>query len=297
MGANRPRRNHYIPEMLLKNFCDDGGLLCIADQERGNCYRTNPKNVFVKNNLYVNHDYSRATDSYEYEISLSKIESEAEPAISSLIEQVRCGRHPRLDPELNDHFKKFVIALTRRTPESQERVFSESDIDFEEIFDGVAAGVLRQGGFDVPEKEWFESDPDVLKLKQVVKSNINANFAAGEHPSVRQETERFSREVGWGIARICIPRRSFVIGSQGLTIVGRDESSRRSWLPIAHDVAIWFTTFPDRGFILDLDRNKESLIKMINRATAVQSGIIAGRSENLVRSLMSNAGQRIHKRG
>ena len=286
MGANRPKRNHYIPEMLLKNFCDDRGLLWVADEKRGKCYKTNPTNVFVQSKLYVNHDYSQATDSYEYEDSLSKIESKAEPAISSLLQQARYKRHPQLTPEHNDHFKKFVIALARRTPESQERVFSGLDRDFEEVFDSVAADVFRQGGYDVPEKEWFERDPDVLKLKQAVKSNHNANFAAGEHPLLRQETERFSREVGWGIALICLPRRSFIIGSHGLTIVEREGRIKGSWLPVAHDVAIQLTAFPDRGFILYLDRNNESIIKMINRATATQSKIIAGRSQTLVRSLM-----------
>ena len=37
--------------------------------------------------------------------------------------------------------------------------------------------------------------------------------------------------------------------------------------------------------MLYLDRNKESIIKTINRATAAQSKIIAGRSETLIRSL------------
>ena len=166
-----------------------------------------------------------------------------------------------------DHFKKFVVALARRTPESQEKVFSELDIDFEEVFDNVAADVLRQGGYEVPEKEWFERDPDVLKLKQVAKSNQRANFAAGDHPLLRQDAEQFSREVVWGIARICLPRRSFVIGSHGLTIVERDGSIKGSWLPIAHDVAIWFTGFPNKGYMLYLDRKKESIIKTINRAT------------------------------
>ena len=157
-----------------------------------------------------------------------------------------------LPPELDDHFKNFLIALARRTPESQERVFSESDMDFEEVFDTVAADFFRQGGYKVPEKEWFERDLDVLKLKQVAKSNHRAKFAAGDHPILRQDAEQFSRKIGWGIARICLPRRSFVIGSHGLTIVERD-GSKGSWLPIAHDVAIWLTMFPDRGFILALE--------------------------------------------
>ena len=74
--------------------------------------------------------------------------------------------------------------------------------------------------------------------------------------------------------------------SHGLTIVERDGSIKGSWLPIAHDVAIWFTGFPNKGYMLYLDRKKESIIKTINRATVAQSGIIAGRSETLVRSLM-----------
>ena len=286
MGANRPRRNHYIPKMLLKNFCDDGGLLWIADQERGKCYQTNPTNAFVKNNLYTKRDYSQATESYEYEDTLSKIESNAEPAISSLIEQARSGRYPRLDPDLDDHFKKFVIALVRRTPESQERISSESDMDYEEVFDSVAAYFLRQGGYLVPQKEWFERNPDVLKLKQIAKSNHNAKFAAGEHHRLRQETERFSREVGLGIALIRLPKRSFVIGSHGLTTIERGSARKVSWLPIAHDVAICFTAFPDKGSIRYLNSTQESFIKSINRATAAQSRIIAGRSETLVRSLM-----------
>ena len=82
-------------------------------------------------------------------------------------------------------------------------------MDFGEVFDSVAAGLLREVGYDVPEKEWFDQNPDILKLKQVAKSNLNANFAAGEHPLLQQETERFSREVGWGVTLICMPKRIF----------------------------------------------------------------------------------------
>ena len=289
MGANRPKRHHYIPEMLLKNFYDDSGFLWVGDQKRCKCYQANPTNVFVKSNLYVKHDYSQATDSYEYEDSLSKIESKAEPAISSLVEQARCGRHPRLNPELNDHFKKFVIALARRTPESQERVASAKDRD---VFYEVSKARADELNYDLPDSEILYQDPRIRKLKQRIESNANARFAAGDRPNEKNEAERFSREAGWGVARICLPKRNFIIGSHGLTIVERDGSIKGSWLPIAYDIAVTFTASPDRGFILDLDRNKESIIKTINRATAAQSNIIAGRSEALIRSLMSNVGKR-----
>ncbi len=283
MGANRPKRHHYIPEMLLKNFCDDSGFLWVGDQKRRKHYQANPTNVFVKSNLYARHDFSRATESYEYEDSLSKIESKAEPAISSLIEQVRCGRYPRLDPALDDHLKKFVIALARRTPESQERVASAKDRD---VFYEVSKALADKQNYDLPAPEILYQDPRIRKLKQRIESNANASFAAGDRPNEKNEAERFSREIGWGIARICLPKRSFVIGSHGLTFVERDGPIKGSWLPAAYDVAVQFTAFPDRGFMLVLDRNNESIINVINRATAAQSRIIAGRSETLVRSLM-----------
>ena len=289
MGANRPKRHHYIPKMLLKNFCDDEGLLYVCDKKSGKCFSTNPKNVFVKSKLYVKHYISKATESYEYEDSLSKIESNAEPAISNLIEQSRCGRNPQLDPELNNHFKKFVIALARRTPESQERVASAKDRD---VFYEVSKAFADEQKYDLPTPEILYQDPRIRDLKQKIESNVNASFAAGDRPNEQKEAERFSREVGWGIARICLPKRSFIIGSHGLTFVERDGPIKGSWLPIAHDVAVQFTAFPDKGFMLVLDRNNESIINVINRATAAQSSITAGRSETLIRSLFRNFNKR-----
>ena len=149
--------------MLLRNFCDDEGGLWVGDKKRGKCYRRKPKNVFVKRNLYSNHDFNRGTDSYEYEQALSRIESNAKPAISSVIEQVRGQRNPRLDLELDRRLKEFVIAMARRTPESQELVFGKSDRSFEEVFDSVVSDLLRGAGYDVPEQDWFGRDPGVLK--------------------------------------------------------------------------------------------------------------------------------------
>ena len=102
MSENYPTQHHYIPRMLLKNLCDDNGFLWVSDKKRGECYQTNPTNLFVKNKLYVKYDYSQATESYEYEVSLSRIARKDESAISSLIYQAPCGSHSRLPPEIND---------------------------------------------------------------------------------------------------------------------------------------------------------------------------------------------------
>ena len=288
MGENRPRRHHFIPEMLLRNFRNDEGLLWVGDQRRESCYKASSKNVFVKSNLYSSHDYIQGIDSYEYERTLSRIEGNASAAIASIIEQARNGRNPQLDSEDDEHLKEFVFALARRTPESQKRIFASSDREFDEVFESVVTSCLTAGGLDVPERDWFERDLGLLKLKRTMRSNHCANFAAGEHPVLQEQSERFSRETGWGVARICLSKRSFVIGSHGLTIVREGVSWKGSWLPLAHDVAIQMTACPGRGFRLCLDRRNDWIIKSINRATAAQSDVIAGRSESLVRSLTGN---------
>lgn len=292
MGANRPRRHHFVPEMLLRNFCDDEGGLWVGDQMRGNCYRSKPRKVFVEKNLYTSHVWNDRTDSYEHEHALSRVESGAKAAISSVIQQAREGFSPRLDPELDRKLKEFVLAMARRTPESQERIFRASGRTFEETFDSVAKYHLRRAGFGVPDRDFIDRNPEALKIKQRMKANHSANFAAGKHEILQKDSECFVRETGWGAALICMPNRSFVIGSHGLTVVGEGDSLVCSWLPVAHDVAIWMTSFPDRRFKLNLDRRKEPAIRALNTMTAAQSSMIAGRSEALVRSLMARSNRR-----
>ena len=67
----------------------------------------------------------------------------------------------------------------------------------------------------------------------------------------KHEEEIFRRESGLCVAIICnpSPKNSFLIGSHGLAIVQSrhpDDAVTRSWLPIAHDVAVLATSFPDR---------------------------------------------------
>ena len=282
MGANKPRRNHYIAQLLLNNFCDVEGRLWVGDKCQPELFHTSPENVFVVRNLYTTTDSVQSDEKYENEAALQRIESNAKPAISAVIDQARRGYPPRLSPEDNDHFKRFIITQARRTPESQERMGLTSDVDV--AFRVAATEILKHGGFTAPAEDWFEQDP-ILVLKQTYKSNLVGNFAAGTHHLLEDETERFCRETGWLVAFIAMPNRSFVIGSHGLTVV-KENGRPGSWLPIAHDVAIKVTPSPDKGFFLRLDRSKEPVIRAINQSTVAESRFVAGRSKALIEALM-----------
>ena len=298
MRSNLSRRHHYIPKMLLKNFCDDG-TLWVGDRTNKKIYQCTPENVFVKKDLYMrssidvpkNYDekewLSDIIMSDEYEKTLSQIESDAAPAIRRIIEQTRCNQCPQLSPEDRNHWKQFMLAIARRTPESRARVMPES---FDDIFYEATKKVAEKDSYmGLPDKDSFYSDPRISKLKDIIKSNNDAMFAAGDHPRGWEEVERFCREQGLYAVVIGMPNRSFVIGSHGLAIVQssyKNDPAQGSWLPIAHDVAITPTSIPDKEYFYRLDRNSDLVIKRINRASAAQSQIIAGRSKALICSLM-----------
>ena len=298
MNPNLSRRHHYIPKMLLKNFCVNGSLW-VGNRANNKIYRCTLNKAFVKKDLYMKYsiDGQKSSDekkclkdmamSDEYEKALSQIESDAAPVIRRIIEQARSNQFPQLNLEDRTHWKQFMLAMARRTPESRARVMPES---FNDTFYKATIMVAeKESVFGLPKKSVFYSDPSILKLKNMVKSNNVGMFAAGNHPFGQEEVDRFCRETGLYVVAISNPNRSFVIGSHGLAIVKskqKNDPAQGSWLPIAHDIAVSATSFPDKELFRQLGPDSDQIIKRINRATAAYSQIFAGRSKALIHSLM-----------
>jgi len=288
MTDHEPRRHHYIPQVLLRNFLDNRGYLWVGNKHQKEIYKTSPKNVFVKKDLYVLYDLAQSTKTYCHEKSFSKMESEAAPVIKRIIEQVRNRKCPQLSPGECRVWKKFFIAIARRTPESQKRVSAVGDRD---VFYDVLKSRADELNFDLCNRDTLYKDPRILGIKKKIESNVNVKFAIGSSDNNRNQMQRFSRETGISIVVILNPRRSFVIGSHGLSIVKskyQNDPVQGGWLPIASDVAVRATTFPDREFLnlLKNNRTSDQFIKRINKASYSHSNLIAGRSKNLINSLM-----------
>ena len=301
MSSNDPKRQHYIPKMLLRNFGNDAGKLWVGDKSQDKIYSTTPGNVFVESNFYTRYAFDRVPENckyqefsnaiekgFEYEEAFCALEGKADPVVRRIIQLARNIKCPELSREENAIFKQFVIALARRTPESQKRLSSCEDRD---VFYEASKARSDELSYNLPDRETLYQDFHIRKLKECIESNVHARFAAGDIPNERNETALFCREVGLRVARICMPQRSFVIGSHGLTIVPLDHKSspmRGSLIPIAHDVIVQITPFPDKENLLCFDQGSDSLIETINKTTTAQSKIIAGRSEALIRSLMQD---------
>ena len=302
MGANNPAKQHYIPRFLLKQFLDESGRLWVHDKDRRKTYSTSPRKAFVQRDLYTTFGFAHIpkdtdpeaflqsmTKDYTYETERfgTNLEGNVAPIVSRIIQKARSGQLPRLTEREAAYWKRFMLAIARRTPESQRRATSISGDDA--FYEALKARAEAEN-YKLPDQESLYRDPRIRKLMERVLANVNAKFAAGDSPREKLEEDRFCRETGLCVAVIRDPgaRNGFLIGSHGLAILQGGplgDSIDGSWLPIAHDVAVLATSAPDKEFLLDLGSARRRVVEAINAASYTQSRIVAGRSEELVRSL------------
>ena len=157
MGSNRPTRNHYIPELLLHNFCDDDGFLWAGDKSGRQAFHPPPSKLFVETNLYATIGYDKSVKTFENENALSKIESDAEHAISAIIEKARRDVSLNSPEEDNDRFKRFIVAQARRTPESQEGIGIHKAVDY--IFPEAVSMIKEKLGYTLVDDDCMKRVP------------------------------------------------------------------------------------------------------------------------------------------
>jgi hypothetical protein len=287
MGANRPKRQHYVPKLLIKNFLNQDGRVWLGNTETGRVSCTGPVNAFVESEQYTRYGFGPDGEEkdYRYEEAIASLESEVGPVVAEIVDSARGRRPPRLLEREVSAIQRFILLQARRTAESRRRVSSRRDPD--ELFFEAAASVFVGQGHDPPSKDLL-AEPGMREFAKRILHNVDAQFSAGDHPDLAEEEAKFCRETSLCVAVIDLQRRSFILGSHGLTIrepVG-SKWLRGSLLPVAHDVIVQVSPFAGQVRLLCLDEGSDCLIRDINRTTALQSRWIAGKSERLIRSLV-----------
>ena len=291
MKPNRPKGQHYIPKMLLKHFCNGDGELWVGDKETGRVWRTRPCNVFKIRHLYTRHAFGEAagapaSEDFRHEESLGRLESTVTPIIEGAIAQVRDRRCPLLSAEEDSALKEFMLAIARRTPESQKRLVAAQD--FKDIYYQAAGTIAERQGYPLPEKKELYEDIEVLRHVDQFKRNVFARFAAGEDKRMEEQIDKLCSETGLAFVFGAMPDQEFVIGSHGIGILEPDQGAQ-GFLPLAHDVCVLLSPYPDRVILHTLKSEDDWLVEKMNNATVTASRQIAGRTEGLVRSLLRAA--------
>ena len=286
--------DHYLPQMLLRNFCDSDGLLWVARQGQDQPFRTTPRNVFAENNLYTKHtpvaNADRTGWTFQRDRSsediLGQIEGAAADPIRQVIKSARKRQLPQLGPDPQDALKRFFFAIARRTPESQKRVRTPDAEARHELYIRLSRNAEREG-VTLPSEDDFYATPVSRELMDRLFRNADASMAAGTMLSIRRFEDQFFKTRALSVLVITQRKRSFIVGSHGIAIA--QGMPPGSWLPIASDVAIAYHDDDQREKIAFLGTRHDKVIRAINHASASHSTMIAASSRQSIARMMERA--------
>lgn len=106
-----PIRHHYIPQFILRNFCDERGLLNYFDVATNEVTLCEPRDVFMERNLYRD-EINCAENPTKIETDLAKFERE----ISQIIkEKFLVGDKIVLTKEEDEKIKLFFFIMGFRS--------------------------------------------------------------------------------------------------------------------------------------------------------------------------------------
>ena len=282
---SKPKRQHYVPIMLLQHFIDENGWLYVFDRrvpEIG-ARRSRPEQAFLERHFYTRYTYEHAEKGFSIENELNRMEGAAAPVVRKIATSARAGDQPKLTRQEKDAWDAYFCSQLTRIPEVRP-----SDEELDRLRSQLAEDILRQ-------REW--SPTAIRNLNYVVSdaemvSQSNQNIKASLAIPKDDRILDVIRGKGIRIARIRRASRSFVIGSKPIVKVTPPghthlaDPAVYAWLPISHDVAVTPASKPGKEEIVEITNNQ--FVRWLNDAVFNQSITIAGRSEVLVKSLTKN---------
>ena len=281
MRSPIPKAQHFVSNMLLKNFVwDDGKLFFFSKQfpDKG-VLATTPEKLFRQTHIYSLKHKDGAMD-VRLEKYYSAMESLARPIVEKIVTLARAGETPQLTPTDREIWDRFFCDQWKRVPDFHEKIKDAEDL-VPNVRARVAANRPNAPTF-TPEMELLLQDPE--SRQRIVRNAMIGSLA------------RHSKAIldvlgakGLAVAIIRNPKKSFVIGSfpiMKLNLPGRPslaDPTVEAWLPIAHDVAISPAPIPPYEEALYFIRDDS--VRSLNVSTFKQSTTIAGKSEQLIESL------------
>ncbi len=220
------------------------------------------------------------------EEELSRLEGKANEVVEKIVEKARSGKVPYLTSREKEAFDKFFYFLWKRVPDFLNERLPAYEID-KVILDGIERHIAA-GEEPSPELQNIENDPHTMSR---IRHNMRT-MAIGE-PS--EESLRRLAEMGLIVTAIYDSNDNFIIGSRPILELRAPEQSPDSapsdmLLPLAWDVAVqpyYFSHLSKEQ--VELKIANTGFIREINKAIMVQSTVIAGRSSELIESLVDGA--------
>ncbi len=170
------KKQHHIPQMMLKRFTDTNNQICMYDREKKEwLYPRNIKSVGCRKHLYSIEDGDRKDDCLENCFSL--IESDAEPVIERILS---INKNTFDDVE---KLVKFVVTLILRAPKFTEIVekFGSSNyiariLEEQGRKERMPEDKIQRNLNNLKSKKGFSFAVTFDKLFEKIYSNLAENF-------------------------------------------------------------------------------------------------------------------------
>ncbi len=278
---NTPKRHHFVPQMLLRRFCDETGRLWYYNKKAPHIGVASgaPQSLFFERHFYTVKEGGVPDTSLE--TYFSRLEGEANTVIEKICTAGRAGRQPKLSTSEKEVWDLFLYFQWKRTPDSISSKMSFADFE-ESLAESLADFEERFRPLTDEERQRILSESGKKRIRE------NARVKATGDPGTL--VQDVLRNMGIAIAVVRKPNKSFVIGSNtvvkltspGETRLG--EPAVEVWLPIAPDVAV--CVIPQRGQEVVIILNDDGWLRSFNAAILRESTVIAGRSAALIQSLV-----------
>lgn len=125
---NYPKRNHYIPQFIIRNFADSDGKVYCFSRKNDKTYAVTPKNVLLENSLYTLKD-EFGRKSTQRETEFSRLESRVARLVNRIIHEVSSGEKIiSLSEDDRSLWADYLITQQSRHPERWRSIRAEDSI-------------------------------------------------------------------------------------------------------------------------------------------------------------------------
>lgn len=218
----------------------------------------------------------------------TEIEDKAAPIVSRVIDNARTGRELGISSEERHVLTKFLRIQNARTRPAREV------INYDELID-LAIRKTEMQGHTLTEKERKLLNNKVIRDR--MKNNVWVRHLSDDHFDNMKSMDILMRK-SVGVMLINKSHKSFIIGDypviRGANEYGSgrlEDTGVKEILPVAHDVIIYWGRerhYPERIIVSD-----NNTIRIINETILRQSSTVAGRSQDLLKSLSRSKAARV----
>lgn len=282
--AGAAKRHHYVPQCLIRNFCDESGRVWFSERDERGLYKCpeqrNTKSVFYENYYYSIEVRGRPSD-YIEKSYYQKIDDRLAILIGRVLDCERRGCIDLLRGEVRE-LSWIVYALLVRNPNFIAK-FVECEISTGRE---IVERALRHSNLE--ENQRFFAEKLLSSRQELKKLGRTARVSAQVSPP--SEVAPYLDALSAKIVR-CSGRHSFIISDFPVYRIGNGGANglrninSEMWLPISPKVALVLlnesvSAVPDFN-VLDRDRVRE-----INVFAVRNSAGVASHSRQLISSLL-----------